>query len=77
MMMFRFLLSVIDLQPHAKFDLFQEAEEVSPVLTFNVVEPVAMEAAVPENAWSETDPNAKRMNAQDDELKQGVLGGGV
>ncbi|AIT79254.1 hypothetical protein JI59_05330 [Novosphingobium pentaromativorans US6-1] len=77
MMMFRFLLSGIDLQPHAKFDLFQEAEEVSPVLTFNVVEPVAMEAAVPENAWSETDPNAKRMKVQDDESTQGELGVGV
>jgi len=73
-MMFRFLLSGIDLQPHAKFDIFQKVEEVSPVLTFNVVEPVAMEAAVPENAWFETDPNAKRMKAQDDEFRQGELG---
>ncbi len=74
MMMFRFLLSGLDLQPEPKLDLFQHVIEPDPVLRFNVIEPVIMDSAVPEAAWSETDPNAKRMKSDDEESNQGLLG---
>jgi Domain of unknown function (DUF4365) len=36
------------------------------LLSFESLEPVMMEAAVPEDAWATTDPNAKRMKAETD-----------
>lgn len=36
------------------------------LLAFEMLEPVMMEVAVPENAWATTDPNAKRMKAEPD-----------
>lgn len=37
------------------------------LLEFETLEPVMMEVAVPENAWTTTDPHAKRMKAEADE----------
>lgn len=44
----------------------QPADSPGPLLAFETLEPVIMEVAVPEDAWATTDPNAKRMKAQDD-----------
>ena len=77
MVMFRVLLAGAELPSQPKLDLFQPVAETGPRLKFDMLEPVVMESAVPEAAWAETDPNAQRMRADDDELAQGLLGGGL
>lgn len=47
-------------------DLFSHATDSvagAPTLRFIPLEPISMEAAVPEDAWVTTDPNAKRMRS--------------
>jgi hypothetical protein len=44
----------------------EPTDNPGPLLAFETLEPVIMEVAVPEDAWATTDPNAKRMKAEDD-----------
>ena len=44
----------------------EPADDPRPLLAFETLEPVIMEVAVPEDAWATSDPNAKRMKAEDD-----------
>lgn len=68
--LFRFLLSGAELSPASTLDLFAESDgEASGdgVLKFETIEPVVMDAAVPESAWATSDPNAKKMRAEVEE----------
>lgn len=46
---------------------FEPAEEAQQILRFEALEPVMMDVAVPEDAWAQTDPNAKRMKVEPEE----------
>lgn len=68
--LFRFLLSGAELSPASTLDLFAESdskESGDGVLRFETIEPVVMDAAVPESAWATSDPNAKKMKAEAEE----------
>lgn len=64
--LFRFLLSGAQLTSVPELDLFPtDAATIAPaVLTFEPIEPVLMDVAVPEGAWAVSDPNAKKMKAE-------------
>lgn len=67
--LFRFLLSGAELNDAPRLDLFPEAQlATTALLRFEPLEPVLMDAAVPESAWSISDPNAKRMKADADDI---------
>jgi len=65
--LFRFLLSRAQLEDTEGPGLFPSEEAIPDVLGFEPIEPVVMEVAVPESAWSTTDPNAKRMKAESED----------
>jgi hypothetical protein len=52
-----------DLTP-SLFNLAPRLAGPEQVLHFIPLEPLMMEAAVPEDAWATSDPNAKRMKAE-------------
>ncbi|PKP92951.1 MAG: hypothetical protein CVT77_07275 [Alphaproteobacteria bacterium HGW-Alphaproteobacteria-16] len=70
--LFRFLLSGANLGADSPmFDLFGGAGGPAPAqqfLRFETMEPVEMEVAVPEEAWAVSDPNAKKMKAENDDV---------
>lgn len=75
--LFRFLLSCAVLAQEA-FDFSDRAGRDAGtagegVLRFETVEPVIMDRAVPEDAWMKSDPNAKKMKAEDDITAQPSL----
>jgi hypothetical protein len=45
----------------------EPADETRQILKFEALEPVVMDVAVPEDAWVQTDPNAKRMKPENED----------
>lgn len=69
--MFRFLLTGARLDAASPmFEGFEPIGAAVPtegLLAFEPIDPVEMEVAVPEDAWAVSDPNAKKMKAENDE----------
>ncbi|WP_419828050.1 DUF4365 domain-containing protein [Sphingomonas sp.] len=69
--MFRFLLTGARLDAASPmFEGFEPIGAAIPtegLLAFETIDPVEMEVAVPEDAWAVSDPNAKKMKAENDE----------
>lgn len=69
--MFRFLLSGARLGSASPMFAGFEADEVAGpaegILRFEPIDPVEMDVAVPEDAWAVSDPNAKKMKAENDD----------
>lgn len=77
--LFRFLLSGATL-PQETFDFSDlpvsdagASTARTRVLGFDPIEPVVMDRAVPEDAWMKSDPNARKMKAEEDGSMQQVL----